>query len=65
MTQWLHQYRRWTGWLALLALLSFLPAIVDATPTTEQAKLTASDAAAGDQFGSSVSVAGDTAVVGG
>ncbi len=31
---------------------------------TQQAKLTASDAAAGDQFGYSVSVSGDTAVVG-
>jgi hypothetical protein len=31
---------------------------------TQQAKLTASDAAAGDQFGNSVSVSGDTAIVG-
>ena len=31
---------------------------------TQQAKLTAADAAAGDQFGFSVAVAGDTAVVG-
>ena len=31
---------------------------------TQQAKLTASDAAAGDHFGISVAVAGDTAVVG-
>jgi len=31
---------------------------------TQQAKLTAADAAAGDQFGRSVSVSGDTAVVG-
>ncbi len=31
---------------------------------TEQTKLTASDAAAGDQFGSSVSISGDTAIVG-
>ena len=31
---------------------------------TQQAKLTASDAAASDQFGVSVAVAGDTAVVG-
>jgi len=31
---------------------------------TEQQKLTASDAAAGDEFGNSVSVSGDTAVVG-
>ncbi|HEX9696866.1 MAG TPA: FG-GAP repeat protein [Actinomycetota bacterium] len=34
------------------------------TTWTQQAKLTASDAAAGDQFGFSVSVSGDTAVVG-
>ncbi len=31
---------------------------------TQQAKLTASDAAAGDQFGISVSISGDTAIVG-
>ena len=31
---------------------------------TQQAKLTASDAAAGDRFGTSVAVSGDTAVVG-
>ena len=31
---------------------------------TQQEKLTASDAAAGDQFGVSVAVSGDTAVVG-
>ena len=31
---------------------------------TEDAKLTASDAAAGDQFGASVSISGDTALVG-
>ncbi len=34
------------------------------TDTTEEAKLTASDAAAGDWFGYSVSVSGDTALVG-
>jgi hypothetical protein len=34
------------------------------TTWTEQAKLTASDAAAGDQFGQSVAVDGDTAVIG-
>ncbi len=33
-------------------------------PTEEVAKLTASDAAADDRFGVSVSVSGDTAVVG-
>jgi hypothetical protein len=34
------------------------------SPMTETAKLTASDAAAGDQFGCSVSVSGETVVVG-
>ena len=34
------------------------------TTWTEQAKLTASDAAAGDDFGSSVAASGDTAVIG-
>ena len=34
------------------------------TTWTEQAKLTASDGAADDQFGSSVAIAGDTIVVG-
>ena len=34
------------------------------TTWTQQAKLTASDAAAGDQFGRSVSISGDTALVG-
>jgi hypothetical protein len=34
------------------------------TTWSEQAKLTASDAAAGDQFGWSVSISGDTAIVG-
>ena len=52
-----------TIWLALLLGLllasSSSPAIA-----AEQAKLTASDAAAGDFFGFSVSVSGDTAVVG-
>jgi len=36
----------------------------NATTWTEQAKLTASDGAASDQFGSSVSIAGDTVIVG-
>src|SRR5262245_42630691 len=35
-----------------------------ATGWTEQAKLTASDAAAGDEFGFSVSISGDTALIG-
>eukprot|EP01047_Picozoa_sp_COSAG01_P108983 COSAG01_NODE_37878_length_497_cov_2.331658_1_plen_95_part_10 len=34
------------------------------TSWSQQAKLTASDAAAGDYFGVSVAVAGDTAVIG-
>ncbi len=34
------------------------------TTWTQQAKLTASDAAAGDQFGSSVALSGDTALIG-
>ncbi len=34
------------------------------TTWTEQAKLTASDAAAGERFGGSVALAGDTAVIG-
>ena len=34
------------------------------TTWTEQAKLTASDGAAGDRFGISVAIAGDTIVVG-
>ncbi len=34
------------------------------TTWTEQAKLTASDAAAGDEFGVSVAISGDTAIVG-
>ena len=41
-----------------------LGGVASATPDTEQAKLTAADAAAGDQFGFSVSVSGDTAVIG-
>ncbi|MDD2769794.1 MAG: FG-GAP repeat protein, partial [Methylococcus sp.] len=40
------------------------PIVVDPLIATEQAKLTASDAAANDRFGQSVGIAGDTAVVG-
>jgi len=40
------------------------PVVVDPLITTEVAKLTASDAAAGDYFGRSVSLNGDTLVVG-
>ncbi len=39
------------------------PVTIDPT-VTEQAKLTASDAAAGDIFGFSVAVSGDTVAVG-
>ena len=60
----LHKYRRLTIWLALLAILSFLPAIVVGAAPTEQAKLVASDGVFNDFFGHSVSVSGDTAVVG-
>ena len=49
--------------LALVALLASLAAA--ANPTwTEQQELAASDGFVGDQFGWSVSVSGDTAVIG-
>ena len=38
--------------------------LLSGTPWVEEAKLTASDAAAGDRFGISVSISGDTVVVG-
>ena len=44
-------------------ILGFIP-LNDAFALTENAKLTASDAAAGDAFGFSVAVSGDTAVIG-
>ena len=56
--------------LALLAALAAFVLVVPVTlvrgtiSETEQAKLTASDAALGDSFGSSVAVSGNTAVVG-
>lgn len=40
------------------------PLTVDPTIYVEQAKLTASDAAAGEEFGGSAAISGDTAVVG-
>jgi hypothetical protein len=40
------------------------PLVIDPLIATQQAKLSATDATAGDQFGSSVAVSGDTAVVG-
>ncbi len=49
-----------TGVLCAAALA--MPAM--ARTVTEDAKLTASDGAPGDRFGCSVSVSGDTAVVG-
>ncbi len=50
--------------IALLALAALLLPMVAAGATTEQAKLTASDGAISDLFGYSVSISGDTAVVG-
>ena len=40
------------------------PPTIDPTINTQQAKLTASDAASNDHFGGSVAISGDTAVVG-
>ena len=53
--------------MALVAaglLAAVLLGVAAAAPDTEQAKLTASDAAAGDRFGISVAVSGETAVIG-
>jgi hypothetical protein len=56
--------------LALLAALAVLTLLIPlaptraATPGTEQAKLTASDGQADDEFGISVAIDGDTAIVG-
>ena len=49
------------SWLIVVGLSLFAPGNLS---PAQQAKLTASDAAAGDQFGLSVSIDGDTAVVG-
>ena len=46
-----------------LLILSIMP-ISDAFAITEDFELTASDGAAGDQFGTSVSISGDKAIVG-
>jgi len=49
--------------LASILILGLIP-FNGASAVTEDTKLTASDAAAGDQFGFSVSISGDTAIVG-
>ena len=58
---------RWAAWLVSVFLV--IGAVVPAAhaiglPLVEVAKLTASDAAGSDQFGTSVAVSGDTIVVG-
>ena len=50
--------------LAALVLVVLVGPASAATPDSEQVKLTAGDAAAGDSFGRSVAIDGDTAVVG-
>ena len=52
--------------LALFALVAAITVVLggNAEAWTEQQKLTASDATEGDVFGGSVSVDGDTAVIG-
>ena len=50
--------------LALAVVLALPGVSTEAAPTDEVKKLTASDAQADDQFGGSVAVSGDTAVVG-
>jgi len=50
--------------VALVAMISGLGAARAIAQCVEEQKLAASDAAAGDSFGTSVSVSGDTAVVG-
>ena len=52
------------GLAALAVVLGAIGAAQAAGPLDQQAKLTASDGAAGDSFGFSVAVSGDTAVVG-
>ena len=49
--------------LASILILGIIP-FNDASAVTNDTKLTASDAAAGDQFGNSVSISGDTVIVG-
>ena len=55
-----HGVLRW----ALRAIIMAVGAAQAAAQSTEEQKLTASDAAANDSFGASVSVSGDTAIVG-
>lgn len=56
---------RWIGAVLAAGLLAaVLIGAAAATPQHEDAKLTASDAAAGDRFGYSVAISGDTAVIG-
>lgn len=50
--------------IAVVVVASVVVGGAAAAPESEIAKLTASDAAASDHFGFSVSVSGDTAVVG-
>jgi len=64
MTITTHHGRTFLMPLALLGVLAALLLVASASAATEQAKLTASDGAAGDVFGFSVSVSGDTALVG-
>ncbi len=49
--------------IASILILGLIP-LIDAISVTEDVKLTASDAAAGDEFGRSVSISGDTIIVG-
>ena len=49
--------------IASVLILGLIP-FIDAISVTEDVKLTASDAAAGDEFGWSVAISGDTAIVG-
>ena len=55
---------RWGALGGAMILLLLIPARSLAQSQTEVAKLTAGDAAAGDHFGITVSISGDTAVVG-
>ena len=52
------------GLVAVVAAGVWSGTALAAPPSAQQAKLTASDAASGDLFGSSISIDGDTAVVG-
>ena len=48
----------------MMALALALPSSANAAALSEVKKLTASDAQVGDQFGGSVAISGDTAIVG-